>query len=679
MPWIQLRLSADEETAEKYSDWLMACGAQAVTFIDAKDTPIYEPLPGDDVIYWSNTVVMGLYDASYDMDKAIAYLQGIHPDKKAMRYKLEQLEDKDWEREWMDNFHPMKFGERLWICPSWRDIPEPDAVNVMLDPGLAFGTGTHPTTALCLEWLEGLDLTGKTVIVIGAGLAGLCSGMRLARAGATVKILEATERPGGRSLTLRNGSKYREWDWNRDTEMVFEKVGDVEPDDDDNYLNAGPGRIPQHHARVLDYCKDLNVELQPYLYMDKANLMQNDAWNEGHPVQARRLKNDLRGHLAELMAKASDQGALDQLVDPADAEAFLEMLTHFGQLSKEGAQLVYAGAATQNDYIRAGYSIDPGDVKTPGVPWDTLSLDEVMGSDFWNSEMFNDLEYFWQTSLMQPVNGMDMIWKGFLNASTGDAGYDTVESLIHTNQPVQAIDINDNTGLLQFDIANNDLMSLDIRNNTLLANMDIRTNPNLTCVLVTDVDAANSNAGFNKDPGTIYSLDCLTTVTAEFSQTLGEDFEANGGNLPKLLVTGTITNATSITVQDITTDVNVVVGEDYTFNNPTVINIPIGVYDGTLNTAIDIPGLAVLDDVDFESRAELNFQLNNFTGDITGFGSVTTTAYNISNDDYTAVVVATDLEASEEGLEVAGFAILLDATGRPSPSQYKLITAENIC
>ena len=287
------------------------------------------------------------------------------------------------------------------------------------------------------------SLTGKTVIVIGAGLAGLCSGMRLARAGATVKILEATERPGGRSLTLRNGSKYREWDWNSDTEMVFEKVGDVEPDDDDNYLNAGPGRIPQHHARVLDYCKELNVELQPYLYMDKANLMQNDSWNEGRPVQARRLKNDLRGHLAELMAKASDQGALDQLVDPADAEAFLEMLKHFGQLTQEGAQLIYAGAATQNDYIRAGYSIDPGDVKTPGVPWDTLSLDEVMGSDFWNSEMFNDLEYFWQTSLMQPVNGMDMIWKGFLNARVGNGVYDTVESLIHIDQPVQAIDIND--------------------------------------------------------------------------------------------------------------------------------------------------------------------------------------------------------------------------------------------
>ncbi|MBA6251347.1 MULTISPECIES: 50S ribosomal protein L11 methyltransferase [unclassified Colwellia] len=169
MPWIQLRLSANEDTSEKYSDWLSACGAQAVTFIDAQDTPIYEPLPGDEVIYWHNTVVMGLFDASHDMDKTITYLKSIHPDKNNMAYKLEQLEDKDWEREWMDNFHPMKFGERLWICPSWRDVPDPDAVNVMLDPGLAFGTGTHPTTALCLIWLDGLDLVGKTVVDFGCG------------------------------------------------------------------------------------------------------------------------------------------------------------------------------------------------------------------------------------------------------------------------------------------------------------------------------------------------------------------------------------------------------------------------------------------------------------------------------------------------------------------------------
>ncbi len=169
MPWIQLQLNANEETAEKYSDWLSACGAQAVTFLDKHDTPIYEPLPGDDVIYWNNTVVMGLFDASHDMDKVVHYLKGIHPDKEKLTYKLEQLEDKDWEREWMDNFHPMKFGQRLWICPSWLEVPEPEAVNVMLDPGLAFGTGTHPTTALCLTWLDSLDLEGKTVVDFGCG------------------------------------------------------------------------------------------------------------------------------------------------------------------------------------------------------------------------------------------------------------------------------------------------------------------------------------------------------------------------------------------------------------------------------------------------------------------------------------------------------------------------------
>ena len=83
--------------------------------------------------------------------------------------KFELLEDKDWEREWMDLFEPMKFGERLWVCPSWKPVPDESAVNVMLDPGLAFGTGTHPTTALCLQWLDSLNLKGKTVIDYGCG------------------------------------------------------------------------------------------------------------------------------------------------------------------------------------------------------------------------------------------------------------------------------------------------------------------------------------------------------------------------------------------------------------------------------------------------------------------------------------------------------------------------------
>ncbi len=289
------------------------------------------------------------------------------------------------------------------------------------------------------------SMTGKRVVVIGAGMAGLCSAMRLARAGAEVEILEATGRPGGRSLTLRNGDSFREWDWDTPSTMKFEAVGDMPADDPDNYLNAGPGRIPQHHSRVIDYCKLLGVELQPYIYMDKANLMQNDAWNGGKPVQVRRLKNDLRGHLAELLAKVSDQGALDQLVSPSDVEAFLEMLSHFGQLTGDGAQMVYAGAALAGDYPRAGYRIDPGNVTEPGRAWPTLSLDEVLASDFWNSEMFNDLEYFWQTTSMQPVNGMDMIWKGFQRAKVpATEKGDTVGSLITLNQPVRAINVKAN-------------------------------------------------------------------------------------------------------------------------------------------------------------------------------------------------------------------------------------------
>ena len=168
MPWIQLRIPATEKTAEQISDYLSDSGAQAVTFMDAKDTPIYEPAIGE-IKYWNNTIVTGLYDGNEDIDSVIAYIKAQPLFKDEFNYKLEALEDKDWEREWMDNFHPMKFGSRLWICPSWRDIPDPTAVNILLDPGLAFGTGTHPTTALCLTWLDSLDLTDKTVVDFGCG------------------------------------------------------------------------------------------------------------------------------------------------------------------------------------------------------------------------------------------------------------------------------------------------------------------------------------------------------------------------------------------------------------------------------------------------------------------------------------------------------------------------------
>ena len=168
MAWIQIRLNSTNERAEAISDFLEELGSVSVTFMDSQDTPIFEPLPGETRL-WGNTDVIALFDAETDMNPILTALQESQLLESGFAYKIEQIEDKDWEREWMDNFHPMKFGKRLWICPTWREIPEPDAVNVMLDPGLAFGTGTHPTTALCLEWLDSLDLEGKTVIDFGCG------------------------------------------------------------------------------------------------------------------------------------------------------------------------------------------------------------------------------------------------------------------------------------------------------------------------------------------------------------------------------------------------------------------------------------------------------------------------------------------------------------------------------
>ena len=168
MAWLQLRINTSSEYAESVGDMLSANGSQAVTYVDAKDTPMYEPKPGE-IMLWPDTQVVGLFEADADMKSILQRLgkaKVLGPD---FKYKLEPLEDKDWEREWMDNFHPMQFGERLWICPSWRDVPDPDAVNVMLDPGLSFGTGTHPTTALCLRWLDGIDMAGKTVVDFGCG------------------------------------------------------------------------------------------------------------------------------------------------------------------------------------------------------------------------------------------------------------------------------------------------------------------------------------------------------------------------------------------------------------------------------------------------------------------------------------------------------------------------------
>lgn len=169
MAWVQIRFAIKSEYVDDISDLLMELGSASVTFTaNDPDEAVFELFPGD-VKYWKASTVVGLFDAATEMNHIAEVLSEQAMFEGQFQFKVEQVEDKDWEREWMDNFHPIKFGQRLWVCPSWRDIPEPEACNVILDPGLAFGTGTHATTALCMEWLEKMDLSDKTVLDFGCG------------------------------------------------------------------------------------------------------------------------------------------------------------------------------------------------------------------------------------------------------------------------------------------------------------------------------------------------------------------------------------------------------------------------------------------------------------------------------------------------------------------------------
>ena len=168
MPWQQLSLDAASYDPERLSDLLTEAGAVSVTLEDAADQPVYEPAPGATPL-WGHTRVVGLFDADADLPQVRRRLCAALGCDELPGCQIETLADRDWVRAWMDDFHPMRFGNRLWVCPSTQPPPDPEAINILLDPGLAFGTGTHATTALCLEWLDGHAPRDATVIDYGCG------------------------------------------------------------------------------------------------------------------------------------------------------------------------------------------------------------------------------------------------------------------------------------------------------------------------------------------------------------------------------------------------------------------------------------------------------------------------------------------------------------------------------
>lgn len=198
MPWLELRIHTDKTQVSEYEETLEKSDALAVTYADAGDQPILEPEAGS-MPLWKNVVVIGLFDAAVDTNRVETSIRDVDPTA-SLRWDI--LEDKIWEREWLKHHQPQKFGNAFWV---YHEPVEDDLSTLLLDPGLAFGTGTHPTTALCLEWISQRSLRDKTVVDFGcgSGILAVASILRGAKSAICVDLdaqaLQATRKNAQRN------------------------------------------------------------------------------------------------------------------------------------------------------------------------------------------------------------------------------------------------------------------------------------------------------------------------------------------------------------------------------------------------------------------------------------------------------------------------------------------------
>ncbi|HWK63448.1 MAG TPA: flavin monoamine oxidase family protein [Rhizobiaceae bacterium] len=245
--------------------------------------------------------------------------------------------------------------------------------------------------------LEG-DPKGASVLILGAGLAGMTAALELRQAGYKVRVLEYNNRPGGRNWTLRGGDTYTELG-GATQKCEF---------DEGLYINPGPWRIPYHHNGLLAYCKRLGVELQPFQQLNHNALLHSTKAFGGKPQRVRDIKTDLRGHVSELLAKVTQKGHLEGDVTREDQEMLLEALKSWGVLDKDFA---YKSSLHTSEF--RGFEKDPGGgLGAAPVPSQPIGLSEILNSRLWAS-LENFALYEFQTTMFQPVGGMDMIGKAF--------------------------------------------------------------------------------------------------------------------------------------------------------------------------------------------------------------------------------------------------------------------------
>jgi ribosomal protein L11 methyltransferase len=168
MAWWQFSLNCQAFELEQVENLMTGLGAVSISLSDAGDEPIYEPLPGDNPV-WQESIIAATFDGQSDHEFLYQQITGELPDHLAQGVRMKTLQDQDWNQAYKKHFHPLQCAPNLWIVPSWSEPPDPAATIIQLDPGLAFGTGSHPTTALCLAWLGAGNIDDRRVIDFGCG------------------------------------------------------------------------------------------------------------------------------------------------------------------------------------------------------------------------------------------------------------------------------------------------------------------------------------------------------------------------------------------------------------------------------------------------------------------------------------------------------------------------------
>src|ERR1700742_4319352 len=244
----------------------------------------------------------------------------------------------------------------------------------------------------------GGDPKGASVLILGAGLAGMTAALELRKAGYKVQVLEFNSRPGGRNWTLRGGDSFTELGGATQT-CEF---------DQGLYINPGPWRIPYHHRAILDYCKRLGVTLEPFIQLNHNAFLHAAGAFDGVPQRIHDIKTDFQGQLSELLAKAAQQGKLDEAVTKEDQEILLQALRSWGALDRN-----YNYNASLFSSAYRGYASAPGGgLSAAPVPSEPVALSDILKSQLWRY-LQNFANYNFQTTMFQPVGGMDMIGKAF--------------------------------------------------------------------------------------------------------------------------------------------------------------------------------------------------------------------------------------------------------------------------